>query len=51
MGSIDDSYSNSVVPIRLEFGDVCSADPVGLNPIDIHDEVLTKVNHPRIMNE
>lgn len=45
------SYSNSVVTIGLQLGDVCSSNTVGLNPIDVHDEVLTKVNCPKATNQ
>ena len=41
------AYSNSVVPIGLKLGYVCSSDAVGLNPIDINDKVLMKVNCPK----
>lgn len=41
------AYSNSVVPIGLELGYVCSSDTVGLNPVDINDEVLMGVNCPK----
>jgi len=42
------AYSNSVVTIGLELGDICSSNPVGLNPIDIHDEILIKVNCSKV---
>jgi hypothetical protein len=41
------AYSNSVVPICFKLGYVCNSNAVGLNTIDIHDEVLMKVNCPK----